>query len=649
MRRENTVTGLLLLTALFCATFGWSQANVNENLETATLYVDAVKGNDNNPGTKLQPLKTINAAATKAVSNNQAGVGTNVIINPGTYRESVTLSSSGKDTTLPITFQAATTGTAVMSGGDLWTGWKVYSGNPSIYTQSWPNKWGLCATDGGSLPPPPEEDIVRRREMVLVNGTNLSQVLSLSAMRVGTLYVDETKGTIYIWPPNGTNISTAAIEVPSRANLFVVNTKSNIVIRGLTFQYANSCRTDSAVIVNNASSNVLLDSDFFYWNNSNGLELQGTTYTTVQNSVANHNGDTGTTSYTTKYDLWQKNTTNFNGWRGAQGVYYYWGTAGTHFDRAHDQTVKNITSAWNQTFGLHWDTDAYNAVADSLIASENQLANGFVEQSEGPVTITNSVFCNGNPSTGTNNIGFELRNSEHVSLSGNTFQNNLVDFLLIGTAGGVQITNWETGQTYNLISQDTVLTNNALSATSTQQLFQDGALAGSDWTTFKNTLTSDYNTWWNASSKVPYVVPVPVPWTATDFSGWKSTTGQDAHSVFGSVGNDAACNVPIDAPDFWFTMNAFTGYQTVAPGATATFTVTVMPLNFSGTVTLASDGVKNIPGATSSFSPGSITTSGSSTFTVTTSKTTPKASYNITLLATSGSTTRTMTVTVTVQ
>jgi len=649
MNRSIRFTATLTAAVVVCGTLAWSQANVDETLETKTVYVDASKGSDSNPGTKSLPYKTVGFAIGVATTNNQSNIGTKVIVNPGTYREALTMDFSYKDTSLPITIQAATTGQAIISGADVWTGWTVYSGNNSIYTKSWTNKWGLCELDSGSGTPPPEEDVVRRREMVLVNGVNMTQVMTLSAMRVGTLFVDENKGKIYLWPPAGTNINTATIEVPTRANLLTVSGKSNLVFRGLTFQYANPCRVDSAVTIHNASTNVLVDSNFFYWNNSTPLKLQSTTNTTVQNSIANHNGSSGMKGFQTKYDLWQNNTTNFNGWRAAQGVYYYWGAAGSHFDRGHQETLKNINSSWNQTFGFHWDTDAYQTTADSLTASQNQLAGGFVEQSEGPVTITNSAFCNGAPSMGPNNIGFEIRNSENVSVSGNTFQNNLVDFLLIGTAGGVQITNWETGQTYNLISQNTVFNNNQLNSTGTQQVFQDGALDGSDWNTFVNTLSSDNNTWWNSSSSKAFIVPVPADWTLTDFAGWQAATKQDTHSTFKSLANDAQCTVAVDTPDFWFTMNAFTGYVTVSAGSTATFTAIVTPLNFTGTVTLASDGVSSIPGATAKFSPSSINTSGSSTFTVTTAKTTPKGTYNLTLLATNGSTTRTMTVTVTVQ
>ena len=648
-RISRSAIALVVAALLVCGTVAWCQANVNESLETISVYVDAAKGSDSNPGTKELPFKTIGFAAGVAVSNNQSGLGTRVIVNPGTYREALTMDYSYKDTTLPITIQAGTTGQAIVSGADVWTGWTAYSGHANVYTNSWPNQWGLCALDGGTGTPPPEEDIVRRREMVIVNGTNTSQVMSLSAMRISTFYVDENKGKIYLWPPAGTNMSTATVEIPSRASLLEVSGKSNLVFRGLTFQYANSCRVDSAVTIHNAASNILLDQDVFSWNNSTGLILQSTTYTTVQNVVANHNGSSGFRGFTTKYDLWQNTTTNFNGWRAAQGVYYYWGSAGSHFDRAHEQTLTNLNSSWNQTFGFHWDTDAYLVTANDLVASQNQLAGGFVEQSEGPLTISNSAFCNGNPSMGPNNNGFEIRNSENVTLTGSTLQSNLVGLLLIGTAGGVTITNWETGQTYNLISQNTVFSNNQINGTATNQLFQDGALNGSDWNTFVNTLTSNYNTWWNSSSNKAYIVPVPSDWTLTDFSGWQAATSKDANSTFKSVADNPSCNVAVDSPDFWFTMNAFNGYQTVAAGDTATFTPIVTPLKFTGTVILDSDGIGRIPGATAKFSPSVISTAGSSTFTVTTAKTTPKGAYNITLFANNGNTTRTMTVTVTVQ
>jgi hypothetical protein len=91
-------------------------------------------------------------------------------------------------------------------------------------------------------------------------------------------------------------------------------------------------------------------------------------------------------------------------------------------------------------------------------------------------------------------------------------------------------------------------------------------------------------------------------------------------------------------------MDYQSGVQTVTPGGTATFTGYVVPLAFSGEVSFRSDGIPNIPGAMARWNPKNVTASGTSVFTIATSNSTPKATYPITLLATSGNVTRIMTV-----
>src|SRR5581483_2285401 len=497
---------------------------------------------------------------------------------------------------------------------------------------------------------PSEEDVVRRREMLIINGTLMSQVMTLSAVSVpGTFYVDESKGKVYVWPPTGTNMSTATVEIPSRANLFVISGKQNIVLRGLAFQYANSCRNDAAVRVQFGASNVLIDNSSFTWNNSEGVRVWFTTYTTVQNSIANHNGTTGMKGFETKADLWQDNVTRYNGWRGAQGAYYAWGVGGTHFGLAHNQTVKNLDTSLNQTHGVHWDTDIENVNADSLIASENLLTNGFFEKAQGPVSVSNSYFCSAPAYSVTGVLGFEVRNSDYVTLTGNTYYNNTNAISVQGVAGGIPISNWETGQNYNVITQHLTLTNSVFQVGSGAYLFNDGGLGGSDWTKLQTTLVSDYNTWWNATATKNFWVPAPKTWTLVDFAGWQSTTAADAHSVWKAPSYPSQCTVSPDQPDFWFIMKSSAGYQTVTAGHPATFTVYGVPLNFTGNLTLSSDGVSKISGATANWSSTSIPVSGSATFTVNTSTSTPKGDYNVTLLVNSGSVTRTVTVTVTVR
>jgi hypothetical protein len=96
-----------------------------------------------------------------------------------------------------------------------------------------------------------------------------------------------------------------------------------------------------------------------------------------------------------------------------------------------------------------------------------------------------------------------------------------------------------------------------------------------------------------------------------------------------------------------FTISATPGSQSVVPGGSTTYTVTVAAQNgFTGTVALSAGGVPS--GATASFNPPSINGSGSSTLTVTTSSSTPIASSTITITGASGSLSHSATVTLSV-
>ncbi len=636
-----------LAVILFAPHFCLGQATVNESLETAYIYVDGTTGSDSNSGSQQSPLKTIGAASSLAETNNQNSVGSRVIINPGTYRESVTLNRSPRDTSLPITFEAATNGTVIVSGAIVYTGWAKYAANPSIHTNSWLNDWGTCPQNPTC---PFQQEIMMRQELVAVNGTVLTQVLSLTQMQPGTFYVDEQAAQIYVWPLVGTKMSTATVEAASLPILFEISQKSNIVLRGLTFQYANSCRASAAVNVIGSSTNILFDTDTFQWNNGQGLKIAyPTTYFTVENSLAQHNGDAGFQESQTLYGLWQSDTASYNNWRGAQAGYYGCNTAGFHASLAHNDTIDGLTATFNQTFGVHWDTDNANITAAILNATGNLLSGAFMEKDEGPITISNSYFCNQDGVMGVG--GVTLRNSENISLNNSVVLNNLpAQVMVIGQAGGIEVTNWQTGITTNLVTQDFTNTSNIIQGnTSSQQVFQDSHLAGSDWTSFQSTLKSSHNTWWNAlNSTTPFDVPTPKANTKDDFSGWQSATLADSNSSFEAPSGNpgAACNLTPVGTDFWFTISS--GLLTVSPGGSATYTLTLTPLNFTGTVNLTLDGISEVQGLSATLIPTSLTASGTSVLTVTAGTSTAAGTYSITVIANSGSLTRTVTTQLTV-
>jgi Abnormal spindle-like microcephaly-assoc'd, ASPM-SPD-2-Hydin/Protein of unknown function (DUF1573) len=646
---------LLLMAIAFLTTSSLAQS-------TLSYWVDPTKGSDSNPGTQAAPFEHIGYAWTVAQANNLNDEATTVNLKAGTYRESVTMNSAAGATGAVITFQPASgaTGKVIWSGGTLYTGWSEYSGNSNIYTHSWTNNYPVCA-ELSSCSEYLEEEIILHQEMVTVNGSVSTQVLSLAQMLYpGTFYVDNTSSTIYVWPPSGTKMSTATVDIPTQSSLLTTNGVSNLVFDGIIFQYANSCRVGAAVTVNGGSY-ITFDSDTFQWNNAKGLDIANpATNITVENSVANYNGNSGFESTETLDDQWMNNVAEGNNWRGAQGGLYGCSVAGQHVWRAHGDTYTNVTVAWNQAYGIHWDTDNRNDTVTGLISADNLLSGAFLEKNEGPVNISGSYICNQTSSLSLG--GLNLRNSGYdsdfnavtpgISVTNSYIYNNYSSQIVVqGTAGGLWVPDWQTNANYNLITGNFTNTGNIIEGVgSTQGVFSDGSLNGSDWTDFQTTLISNENDWWNATnSTTPFTVPVPATYTLTDFATWQADTSQDlTGSNFVAPAGDpfAACDsVTPPLTDYWVTVD--NNSVTADPTGSGVYNLTFTSLaGFSGTINLSIDGITEVKGLSASFSPTSITGgAGTSVLTVTsTDGSTPAGTYSVVVIANSGNITHTVTV-----
>ena len=210
-------------------------AQIDESKVQVFLYVDQSNpaAGDSNAGTSGSPLKTISAAVTRA---SQTAGGTKISIGPGVYRESISLAKFNLYNPSPLILQASSSpGSVVVSGSLVWTGWALQKNG--TYTHSWPYSWGNAAIPEGW---PTLATIVLRREMIFVNGQPLRQVLNQSSLLPGTFFVVDGK-TITIYPPAGTQMSSAQVEVATRpALLSRPNGISNLVLRGLVFQHDNT-------------------------------------------------------------------------------------------------------------------------------------------------------------------------------------------------------------------------------------------------------------------------------------------------------------------------------------------------------------------------------------------------------------------------
>src|SRR5580658_3554074 len=596
-----------------------AQANVNENLETNFLYVDAVNGNNSNPCTQALPCATIS----EAISLATAVVGTTgslITVNPGTYRESLSFLYTPANN-LPITVEAATNGTVTISGADVWTGWQAEGGNPNIYTNAWPYAWGFCpgeVNDGA----PYQTGLMLRREMVFINGSPLTQVLSLSDMVYPNMfYVDETSGVIYIWPPTGTNINSATVEVSTRDPIVTVEGWNNLVFRGLTFQYDNACHNGSAVWVEYNSNNILFDTDTAQWNNARGLYFfDPVTDVTVQNTSGLHNGQNGFQDYRGLNMEYTNDTVEYNNWRGAEGSFYSWGMGGIYFEQDHNGTVSGITALYQPSNGIHWDTDNVNSTATNITAAGNMLNGIFYENDLGPLTLSNSTIADNMPNPaiyGSDGGGILFRYSENITLTNDKiFGNGNSQLYVNGSPGGILITDWVTGQTTDVITQDLTFQQDVMeSTTEASDVFEVPFLDGADWTSFYTTLNSSQNTWWNAANSYVYVEPTPNTNTAGNLATWQATTGQDLNSTFQEPIPDPAQTFtlpPPDYPDYWLAVNNST--LQVAADGTAVFNIITMPVgSLSGTVSLFVDGITEVPGLSGSLNTNSIPVPGTAT------------------------------------
>jgi uncharacterized membrane protein len=131
-------------------------------------------------------------------------------------------------------------------------------------------------------------------------------------------------------------------------------------------------------------------------------------------------------------------------------------------------------------------------------------------------------------------------------------------------------------------------------------------------------------------------------------TGFTANVGYDLASGWGSP--DIAQMV-----NFWnnnagqssFTLNASPSSQIVAQNSSTTFLVTVVPANnYTGTISFSVTGLP--AGASASFSPATITTSGTTTLTITTAATTALGTYPLSIIGSDGTAGHSAQVTLTV-
>jgi Right handed beta helix region len=495
------------------------------------LFVDAASGSDSNSGTSTRPFKTIGRAAQLALANSRRNLATTITVNPGIYRESIEISGGSPDAGGPITIQASKIGCVTISGSEQWTGWQADRQYPGMYVHSWPESW---ATDESPKGFPAMDPIVLRREMIFVNGKLLTQVLSQNQMSEGSFFIDDSNGRASIWPPFGTDMAAADVEVSVRPKLFESHRLSGLTLRGLRFEHANpsvAMRPAAAVAIFNGA-NELVEDCKMNWNNWIGFLYNNVTNSTARRVVASHNGGVGMSGFRFKNVTIEDVQTSYNNWRGALGKFKDWEPSGGKFLRLHGAIFKRYTAVGNQARGLWFDTDNEDIVVDQAFLSQNQLDGLFLESNKGPFTIKNSKICrNAGP-------GIYTSHTEAVTVTANLICGNQKSQIFVnGQSRQRAGSNWETGAGYIAIAQRWSLSENTIvGGDAGQLLFGTYQSSPESSSLFFQTLTSDNNTWYNSSNENVFEIdPGGAGHEPRDMniSQWRSATGQDKDSTFG--------------------------------------------------------------------------------------------------------------------
>lgn len=502
-------------------------ATINEKNVQQVLYVNST-GADTGSGEKVSPFSTISAAVAQAATVSDRGVGVRIKVSPGVYRESIVFPAMTQAACAPIILEATAPGMVLVTGADRWDdGWNRLTIPSILYQHAWPlalemgpNIWEEVGVPHAFMPP-----ITRHKELIFVNGTLIRQVLSPDGVAPGTFCVQQDQQSVLLSPPQGVLLGGTDVEVGVRDVLLSIHQRDNVVIRGIDFTRSVNYVTEGAIRLREAK-NIMVDRCRVEWNNGDGISINECEHLTLRAVDASHNGMNGISIGQAKNVLVENLVTNENCWRGAQGDFTYWATAGMKACRLHNATIRDYTATKNSCPGLWLDFDIQNVSIERFHSKDNAQEGVLIEACDGPVTIHDSVMQN-------NYVGVFLAWARHVTLEHCVIRDNMLQQIsLAGDRTNARSeTDWESGATRQLVTERCTLRGNVIAADAPQMhLF--GVRFGENTVieSFVQTLEADCNRYFHSQSQqaFPDMKNNPI-----DLAGWKMLTHQDKRSEWG--------------------------------------------------------------------------------------------------------------------
>lgn len=504
------------------------------------VYHVATDGTDAGAGTQGQPLATIGEAVTRAAADNLAGRSVLVLINDGIYREWVVVPTGG--TPSPLTIEASGPN-ATISGSDVSPAadWTVHDAPNRIWWRAWTQSWGVqpwpdaawaarAATEGWT-------DVIRRREMVLVDGVWVRQVLTLAELTTydAAYYVDEAADRLYVRLPTGAAIATALVEVGMRERCLEAYDRSNLTVRGLTFQHAVTLMQTSAVKIGGCD-NLLIDNCRARLNSWGGMQLAESENNTGQRLTrvrVSDNGVLGLNALKTQNLVAEYCTNNRNNvYRGLWANFDSW-EDGFKMLECRNVTFRHCRWRDNNSGGVWFDYDNQDVLVEDGVMSGNAFSGIALEYNGGPITFRRCDVYN-------NFRGLSTDGSANVTIDQCRFWDNNVEWNLFEDVPAPTVVPWDGRPTYTATLHDWTVTSCLFwtSVTGDDRLVDSlFGITDAQWTTFKATLVIDNNTYASPNASPFMIRTNTTSQSFATFAQWKTNLGgaRDAASTFSAL------------------------------------------------------------------------------------------------------------------
>jgi hypothetical protein len=503
-------------------------------LEAADYHViqDHPQAADSNPGTKEQPFRTISAAA-KIVRP-----GDTVIVAPGLYRESVTLTVSGEPGK-PIVFRSEVPRKAVISGSDIVTAWTKAA--PRVWMATVPprriNKWAALPGHSGVW--------------VYVNEVPLQYSEDVNSMTPGSFLIDVEGGRLYVSLEEGQAIEKVKVEYANRSGLICsMASLSDIHIIGFTLKHnADWARGASALFVQEGRR-WRIEGNHICWSSYWGLKTDKSNEMVIRDNLVEWCGDSGVGGSHVLNMLFEGNTVRYNNWRrfrtNGEG-------GGSKWVVSMDSLVKGNDFNCNYGPSIWFDWGNCNVVFDSNVTHHNTQGAGLfpefcfdmilrgnvsynngggilIAQNGGTLVKRNIVFNNGSGLY----VRGDGRPKEKRYPDMSTFQNTCKVMRAVPGADPKAIDRWEAGYLRHIIAPRSLV---AVSSVFWENLVFDneenyterrvyGKMSPTD-PEINN--YSDFNIWY---SKEPLKMFLNGEgYYEGGLDGWRKASGRDENSI----------------------------------------------------------------------------------------------------------------------